>query len=30
MGGELHVATALETGTRFYFTLELDQPEQIG
>jgi signal transduction histidine kinase len=30
MGGELHVATGVEKGTRFYFTLELDQPEQIG
>jgi signal transduction histidine kinase len=30
MGGELHVATELEKGTRFYFTLDLAQPEQIG
>ena len=30
MGGELHVATELEKGTRFYFTLDLAQPEQLG
>ena len=30
MGGELQVATELEKGTRFYFTLDLDQPEQLG
>jgi len=30
MGGELHVASELEKGTRFYFTLDLAQPEQLG
>jgi len=30
MGGELQVATELEKGTRFYFTLDLAQPEQLG
>lgn len=30
MGGELHVSTELEKGTRFYFTLELPQPEKLG
>ena len=30
MGGELQVATELEKGTRFYFTLELEQPETLG
>jgi len=30
MGGELQVATELEKGTRFYFTLELPQTERIG
>jgi signal transduction histidine kinase len=30
MGGELHVSTELEKGTRFYFTLDLAQPEQLG
>jgi signal transduction histidine kinase len=30
MGGELLVSTALEKGTRFYFTLDLPQPEKFG
>ena len=30
MGGELQVTTELEKGTRFFFTLDLEQPEQIG
>jgi signal transduction histidine kinase len=30
MGGELHVTTELEKGTRFFFTLELPQPEKLG
>jgi signal transduction histidine kinase len=30
MGGELQVATELEKGTRFYFTLDLPQPEKFG
>ena len=30
MGGELQVGTELEKGTRFYFTLELEQPEKFG
>jgi signal transduction histidine kinase len=30
MGGELQVSTELEKGTRFYFTLDLAQPEQLG
>ena len=30
MGGELHVATELEKGTKFYFTLDLEQPEKFG
>lgn len=30
MGGELHVATELEKGTRFYFTIDLPQPEKLG
>ena len=30
MGGELQVATELEKGTRFYFTLDLPQPEKLG
>lgn len=30
MGGELHVTTELEKGTRFFFTLDLAQPEQLG
>ena len=29
MGGELHVATELEKGTRFYFTLDLAQPDKL-
>ncbi len=29
MGGELHVTTELERGTRFYFTLDLAQPERF-
>ncbi len=29
MGGELQVATELEKGTRFYFTLDLPQPDTI-
>jgi signal transduction histidine kinase len=30
MGGELQVATELEKGTRFYFALDLPQPEKLG
>jgi signal transduction histidine kinase len=30
MGGELQVSTELEKGTRFFFTLDMEQPEQIG
>jgi signal transduction histidine kinase len=30
MGGELHVGTELEKGTRFYFTIDLPQPEKLG
>lgn len=30
MGGELHVATDLEKGTKFHFTLDLEQPEKFG
>lgn len=30
MDGELHVSTELEKGTRFYFTLDLPQPEKLG
>jgi signal transduction histidine kinase len=30
MGSELQVATELERGTRFYFTLDLAQPEKLG
>jgi signal transduction histidine kinase len=30
MVGELQVATELERGTRFYFTLDLAQPEKLG
>jgi signal transduction histidine kinase len=30
MGGELQVATELERGTRFYFTLDLAQPAKLG
>jgi signal transduction histidine kinase len=29
MGGELMVATELEKGTRFYFTLDLPQPDKL-
>jgi signal transduction histidine kinase len=29
MGGDLQVATELEKGTRFYFTLDLPQPEKL-
>lgn len=30
MGGELLVETELEKGTRFYFTVDLEQPEKLG
>ena len=30
MGGELQVATELEKGTRFFFALDLPQPEKLG
>jgi signal transduction histidine kinase len=30
MGGELNVGTELEKGTRFFFTIDLPQPEKLG